>query len=488
MSERGKVTKIDALEGLARLEDESVQCVITSPPYWGLRDYGTATWEGGDKLCQHTCGGQVQDTKAPGAISTGVRPGCDASVCRKCGAIRHDKGIGLEKTPEAYIEKMVEVFRGVRRVLRKDGTLWLNMGDCYAGSWGNSGRRPELDSGAGGQREKNVEYFRRPGWDDRRERPASSYKLPNLKPKDLCGMPWRLAFALQADGWWLRCDVIWSKPNPMPESVRDRPTKSHEYLFLLTKSARYYYDQDAVREDGAPATLERDKYNRHEPRSASLHHGKGFMVQPANTPTKGGRNLRSVWTIATQPFPEAHFATFPEKLVEPCIKAGTSEKGCCTDCGAPWERITERETHFEGGSGKAGRTAEDANATGKWAGKQHGTNLKLGPVVEVRTIEWRPTCSCGTEHPIPKEELEADPSLLDDFEIEPYEPIPCLVLDPFAGSGTVGVVAWKLGRDFIGFDLNPGYCKMANRRMQKEVRGDPAQMVLTDLRKSEASE
>lgn len=178
------------IQGDARkipLADKSVNCCVTSPPYWGLRDYGIA--------------GQL----------------------------------GLERTPEEYIAAMLEVFREVKRVLRDDGTLWLNMGDSYHGSWGNAGSRPELDGKTQNQREKNVEYLNRGGWDERRDRPPSSYKINGLKPKDLVGIPWMLAFALRADGWYLRSDIIWSKPNPMPESVTDRPTKAHEYLFLLAK-------------------------------------------------------------------------------------------------------------------------------------------------------------------------------------------------------------------------------------------------------------
>ena len=187
------------------LESGSVHCVVTSPPYWALRDYQT------------------------------------------------DGQLGLEKTPEEYISKMVEVFREVRRVMREDATLWLNMGDCYSGSWGNMGARE------GRQREKHEPQYARHAWDENIQRPPMSHRLPGLKPKDLCGMPWRLAFALQADGWYLRADIIWAKPNPMPESCKDRPTKAHEYLFLLTKKPRYFYDADAVKIPLSPATIPRSQ-------------------------------------------------------------------------------------------------------------------------------------------------------------------------------------------------------------------------------------
>jgi DNA modification methylase len=241
-----------------------------------------------------------------------------------------DAQLGLEATPDEYVANMVAVFREVRRVLTDDGTLWLNLGDSYAGSWGNSGRRPELDEGAGGQRDKNVDYLPRGGWDERRERPPGSHNLPGLKPKDMVGIPWRVAFALQADGWWLRSDIIWAKPNPMPEdiiwakpnpmpeSVTDRPTKAHEYVFLLSKSARYYYDHEAV----AETSTGQDAGNGFD-RPHRLKHGNGNPATwlAADNMT---RNARTVWTIATKPYPEAHFATFPPELPSRCIKAGSA--------------------------------------------------------------------------------------------------------------------------------------------------------------------
>jgi len=341
----------DVLERLRDLPDESVQCVVTSPPYWGLRDYGTATWEGGAPGCAHMVGGQVQDTKAPGAITTGQRPGVDASACRKCGARRIDAQIGLEPTPEAYVEKMVAVFREVRRVLRDDGTLWLNLGDSYS---------------SGGRKTQVAPTLRTKGHDDASGKAAylSGFAVrpgavEGLAGKQLIGIPWRVAFALQADGWYLRSDIIWSKPNPMPESVTDRPTKAHEYLFLLSKSPRYYFDQEAVREAGA------GRLDRGATGSEGRIGAQGWSGEPLEA--AAGRNIRTVWTIATAPFPDAHFATFPPALVEPCVKAGSRQDG--------------------------------------------------------------------------------------------------IVLDPFAGSGTTGVVALSLGRSFIGIELNPTYAEMAERRL-----------------------
>jgi len=256
-----RIITADVLDGLAMLDDESVQCVVTSPPYWGLRDYGVE--------------GQL----------------------------------GLESTPEEYVEKMVAVFREVRRVLRADGTLWLNMGDCYA-SGGAIGQqrvagRPELPNAPS-------------GWGKREEWGTVPTAVSGLKPKDLIGQPWRLAFALQADGWWLRSDIIWAKPNPMPESVTDRPTKAHEYIFLMTKAARYFYDADAVREDGA-----RYQWNTQKFKGGDITRHPGSTCGSEIADTSIGRNLRTVWTIPTQPYPEAHFATFPTALPERCIRAGS---------------------------------------------------------------------------------------------------------------------------------------------------------------------
>ncbi|MCI0632493.1 MAG: site-specific DNA-methyltransferase [Actinobacteria bacterium] len=332
----------DAIDLARTLPDESIHCIVTSPPYWGLRDYG------------------------------------------------HPGQIGLESTPDEYVAKLVALFAELRRALRDDGTLWLNLGDCYAtvggaGWQGKNGQRADrrftqktlkaATKRSGPRRGKRSDFS-----DDRAERRDVEHKIVDgLKPKDLVGIPWRVAFALQADGWWLRSDIIWSKPNPMPESVTDRPTKAHEYVFLLAKSERYYFDQDAVREKWADARCgdpgparssitdslaagSRRYDHPTKPRQASLTGGS--YHPPGQTPHSNarrsgnkersfeynggkygvghsvpweddgsGRNLRSVWQITTKPFPEAHFATFPPELAERCIKAATSEKGACGTCG-----------------------------------------------------------------------------------------------------------------------------------------------------------
>lgn len=255
----------DCRTRLRELPDQSVQCVVTSPPYFGLRDYG------------------------------------------------HDGQIGLESTPDAFVAELVSVFREVKRVLRDDGTLWLNLGDSYA-SGGMS--NPSSASTLGGGKDRGASDY------------SINRTVPSgLKPKDLVGIPWRVAFALQADGWYLRQDIIWHKPNPMPESVKDRCTKAHEYIFLLSKSERYFYDADAIREPHIHADDPRNDGKRHTYADDAKHN----QVDPNRQRTKtdcvsfhpDGRNKRSVWTVTTKPFSGAHFATFPPDLIEPCIKAGS---------------------------------------------------------------------------------------------------------------------------------------------------------------------
>ncbi|MBU1001635.1 MAG: site-specific DNA-methyltransferase [Proteobacteria bacterium] len=353
----------DAREVLAQMPDESVHCVVTSPPYWGLRDYGVDGQLGLEPL--HDCQGWATGTP--------------------CG--------------ECFVCRMAEVFREVRRVLRKDGTCWVNMGDSYAANHGS----PTVSPG-----KKQLENRGSLSVQQRRDAPRG------LKQKDLCGMPWRVGLALQADGWWLRSDVIWAKPNPMPSSVKDRPTVAHEYLFMLSKSARYFYDHEAVREPAtrkqhptalsfSRAVAEPDRpgqlAKQHRPGREqawpqdwatdtphnSLDHNhktKRRTVRPCDTNGGGqgsgeitfpafSRSLRTIWTIPTHPFPDAHFATFPPKLAETCIKAGC--------------------------------------------------------------------------------------------------PVGGVVLDPFMGSGTVGLVSAKLGRHYVGIELNPEYAAMATERIRREA-------------------
>ena len=284
----------DVLKRLGEIPDGTVRTCVTSPPYFGLRDYGTASWEGGNPECEHSINQDDADNERDGQFEERVFRG-DRSACIKCGATRVDSQIGLENTPDEYVANMVAVFREVWRVLTDDGTLWLNLGDSYFA------------------------------------KPKSNYAgmARGYKNKDLIGIPWRVAFALQADGWYLRSDIIWAKPNPMPESVTDRPTKSHEYLFLLTKSAKYYYDREAIREPIKETTSGKSGVRRSGNSKTRNKEHWGIPHDPQNVVVVydeiKGANKRDVWTIPTKPFKGAHFAVMPEALVEPCVLAGSAK-------------------------------------------------------------------------------------------------------------------------------------------------------------------
>src|ERR1041385_3605223 len=351
----------DALSILKTLPDESVQCCVTSPPYWGLRDYQTKhqIWPNSLPLCEKhdwevhivPATGGVGDYEEGRVRHIQARKQAhrkkESDFCSRCGAWRGS--FGLEPTPELYVKHAVEIFREVRRVLRKDGTLWLNIGDSYASGKGSCYNPGGGDTSlAKGRKAAGAHPLDRGN--------VSDLARSGLKPKDLVGIPWMLAFALRADGWYLRSDIVWEKPNPMPESVVDRPTRSHEYIFLLTKAPRYFYDQEAIREPGSWNTNERVARARLGTKSNPTDKRSGIrprkLAEPGNGVKNntffdqamlvmpGTRNKRSVWTITTQAYPEAHFATFPEELPRLCIAAGTSEVGCCPKCGAPWERLT----------------------------------------------------------------------------------------------------------------------------------------------------
>lgn len=309
---------------------------------------------------------------------------------------------------------MVAVFAEVWRVLRDDGVLWLNVGDSYAAN--RPGGQP-IPTNTGNKNGHNGAVMVPPG----------------LKPKDLVGIPWRLAFALQDAGWYLRSDVIWHKPNPMPESVTDRPTKAHEYVFLLTKSARYYYDAQAIAEASTYPDDNRKARSNVDQKRMPTNEIAG--VRPGSA-TYATRNRRSVWTIATEPSSVPHYAMMPTALAEVCILAGTSARGVCPACGAPWVRVVEREKanmaeRYVRGEpkrhGTAGAAASGASNVGRYSGA-------------IRAIGWRPSCTCDAG-----------------------DPIPATVLDPFAGTGTTIRVAVGLGRAGIGIELNPESVMWANR-------------------------
>ncbi len=342
--------------------------------------------------------------------------------------------MGLEPDPDLFVDHLASVFDEVRRVLRSDGTLWLNLGDTY-----------HTDSPVRGSSREAFSQEWVPSQTRSRggsRRPAS--RFGEVKPKDLTGIPWRVAFELRRRGWWLRADCIWAKRNPMPEPVRDRPTRSHEYVFLLTKSPRYFYDAEAVREPLQATTLQRLRNqipnSVDNPAYRSKHSREDFRRFPmlANTDPKG-RNLRSVWSITTQPYRGAHFATFPEALPEVCIRASTSEKGACVECGTPWVRRVRAEGGGIGHDWHPDKSLKLGRAQGIAApGIHDGTYRRVD-------LGFHQACSCPTP-----------------------EVLPCVVLDPFMGSGTVLAVARRLGRR-VGIDLNLDYAVLAKDRISASV-------------------
>ena len=314
-----KIIHGDCLEVLKTLPDESVDVCVTSPPYYGLRDYGTGTWVGGDPSCPHKRISKYSPNTITGhnqeELVGNVGDAVYKTVCPLCGAVRVDKQIGLEETPEDYIKRLTDVFHEVKRVLKKDGTLWVNIGDTYNSS---SYHKDEKSSGYGKQGTNRGVY------ENVVERP----KAENCKAKDLIGIPWMLAFSLRADGWYLRQDIIWHKPNPMPEPVKDRCTKSHEYIFLFSKSPQYYFDCESIQEDAVCKDDRRADMGRLEYDGKRLN-GEDGKAQQSFVKIVDKRNKRDVWSITPSHVKEAHFATYPEELVEPCILAGSRLGGYC---------------------------------------------------------------------------------------------------------------------------------------------------------------
>ena len=318
----------DCLEVLKTLPKNHFDTVVTSPPYYGLRDYNTGTWVGGDPNCPHKRLTKISKDTATGHANMYdhgdvVGDAIYRQKCPICGAERQDSQIGLELTPQDSVRRLVEVFRGVRDTLKEDGTVWLNLGDTY-----HNYRADGLNVKQTLHKDKH---------DQPEVSPNRANKIQGLKEKDLMGIPWRVAFALQEDGWYLRQDIIWHKPNPMPESVKDRCTKAHEYIFLLSKNSHYYFDHEAIQEEATYKDVMRGgSTNRYEQNNFG---GDNKMYDT--------RNKRSVWTINTRPYKEAHFAVFPTDLIEPCIKAGCPKDGHVLD---PF-----------GGSGTTGLVADRLN-------------------------------------------------------------------------------------------------------------------------------
>lgn len=479
---------------MKKLPAGSVHLMMTSPPYWQLRDYQTATWVGGDANCDHIEQAQQRTRQNLAEWSAQHAKGGGKSVptniqykqlCGKCGAQRVDEQIGMEEVPDCcrhqiprglqerhpelqpcgqcFVCHIVKVFRAVRHVLRDDGAAVLNLGDSYAS--GEIGRHDDKQAAgvcAGVAQKSGRDRVKIEG-----ERQSNQIST-GLRPKSLVGIPWRCAFALQADGWVLRSDVPWLRRTPMPESVTDRPAKSLEYVFVLTKNPRYYWDVAAVRQ-GSVTKMTHEEYEAAllasrnatdwyprvtadaDPKAGKRKHGKQVSaVHP------DGRNFRQgdLWfaslakphglvgiddelvglDVSTEPLRIKHFAAYPTKLVEPFVKACTSAKGCCPHCGANWVRQVE----------EVQLTRARPNKFTKRRGKKGTGNVVPNDMagVEVRTIGWVPGCNCPDNNPIP-----------------------CTVIDPFGGTGTSAVAAQRLGRNFIAIDLSEKYLAMADKRI-----------------------
>jgi DNA modification methylase len=395
-------------------------------------------------------------------IHSATRDPNESELCEVCGAWRGE--LGHEPTPEMFVAHLIQVFREMKRILRPDGTLWLNLADSYVGSGGPTISIPDKLSKVQRCNKGSLQCMKHP-------------PVESLKPKDLMGIPWRVALALQRPwricltcenefhendwgiirdkrgvrhficpecvevrinriselGWYLRSDIIWHKPNPMPESVTDRPTKSHEYIFLLAKSKHYYYDAEAVRERYTDEIHYRKRMmNLHK--ENPYHHAN--RIRDAR-PIPSGRNRRSVWRITTKGFKGAHFATFPPDVPRLCIQAGTSEKGNCARCGAPWRRILGNPRRIQCG-GRGSKTADHV-------GLSPTSSLRTKQFTVYETIGWEPSCKCKSKITTP------------------------VVIDPFVGSGTTLMVAQQLGRDGIGFELNSMYVRSIIPKRLKEA-------------------
>jgi DNA modification methylase len=508
---RTTIIHADVMQGLRLLPDESVHMVMTSPPYWGQRDYSVApsVW-GGDPKHNHRGLWRPAGTRHRGgpAGKSHQRAGRDntqrdavgdirlGEYCM-CGAWRGQ--LGLEPTIGLYVEHVVDVFREVRRVLRKDGTFWLNIGDTYNSNTGQQNLRQSIANTRGGAIKVGTPEYRL-------RRPNAG----NVKGKELCLIPEKLIVALQESGWWIRRDIIWAKDTCMPESCRDRPTTAHEYLWLLTKRPKYFYDALAIAEPSSPDTHARMKRARteafHAPgqdphrgvmgvrtntngvnrkirvptgwdQSEGHHHGKqgrygtkqnesfSAAISPDLVPL---RNKRSVWTINPEPFAEAHFATFPTKLVEPCILAGTSEKGCCPHCYAPHVRLVKVKYHTNRERGEWAKRGQDKRGMARSeAMYEYGAAVR-----EEQTLGWHPSCTCeGEWYKASFIDVDKKRKTIRKWRAtkEVSAPVAATALDPFGGAGTVGLVASRLQRHTILIEIKPEYVEMARRRITADA-------------------
>lgn len=465
------------LQRLQMLADKSVHMIVTSPPYYGLRAYGTdpQVW-GGDPNCEHEWGevhppGYRESDTNPGPLQHEGNKGREkltSNVCSKCGAWRGE--LGLEPTPEMYIQHLTMIFREARRVLRDDGTLWVNIGDSYAGSWGAQG---------------GVSNLKLPSADVYPSKSPLRKTHGDIKPKDLLEIPSLLAASLRSDGWYLRSRIPWIKRNALPSSVKDRPSSSIEYVFLLSKSKKYYYDyvatmqlsSESYNKDKRPRGVIRQCVNptskypdegqfaKKEPQKQDLCGNEtlvGFNARCVDSGT-GLRYMRDsdfffrTWQgllhnedgepmaliVNPKGYKGAHFACFPIKLVEPMIVAGTSEKGVCPECGAPWVRTIEKK-HTTEHTGETETAYSEGSAANRLAllrqtARENGEEFQSC----VETTGWQPTCTCGNE------------------------PVPATVLDPFAGSCATGVACQWHNRNFIGLELKPEYCALGRKRLEE---------------------
>jgi len=448
-----------ALDALATLPARQFHVAVTSPPYYQLRRYGTPpqVWVNPDGT--PLCAGEHEWADA-GKSATRLRNGRGSDLpgmqtkktlevhvlnpamgafCAACGAWRGE--LGWEPDLGLYLAHLLSVFAGVHRVLRDDGTLWVNLGDCYWNNPGgqNGGTKNTLDYGAGRISAKAMEANRQVG------RVQRTHKHPTLKPKNLSLVPWRFCIAMQDAGWYVRSIVAWAKSSAMPEPVQDRPTSAWEPIFLFAKRARYYYDAEAVRvrwsdERNGASGARSLPYSIGSGRNDTLSDGvrPGLGVPPQTS----GANLRNFWLLGPEPLTDEHYAAYPSEIVRRAVRASTSERGCCPTCGAPWRRMVERD------AGRWTPAAGDARVQATGGAITGGTaRCTLGATDEVarRTTGWEPTCAHNAE------------------------PIPARVLDPFGGSGTTGLVADQLGRDATLIELNGEYAQMAQRRVTRDA-------------------